>query len=206
LANIACGGHAGDDSSMRRALELCRAHGVHAGAHPSFPDRPGFGRRALTMHPDDLRTSVAEQCARLSAIARDRGERVGFVKPHGALYHSADRDPGYANAVVAGARDALEGPLTLVGPAGGELSTAARRAGMAYAREGFADRGVLPNGSLVPRDQPGALLLDPAQAAEQARRLALGGEVDTICVHGDSPGAPALVRAVREALDALPRE
>src|SRR5215472_11059427 len=102
LANIACGGHAGDDASMRRAVQRCRAHGTLIGAHPSYPDREGFGRRSVAMSLDGLRESVAEQCARLAVIARDLGGAVLYVKPHGALYHDAGRDPALADAVVIG--------------------------------------------------------------------------------------------------------
>jgi UPF0271 protein len=203
LANIACGGHAGDEASMRRALELCRACRTRAGAHPSYPDRESFGRRPLAMAPEALRASVSTQCRLLSAIARALGEPIRFVKPHGALYHAARAHAEIANAVVDGAVDALGGGLTVVGPERGRLSAAAARAGLEYAREGFADRATRPDGSLVPRDEPGALLLDPAACAERARTLACGGEVDTVCVHGDTPGAAIIAHAVRAALDAI---
>lgn len=203
LANIACGGHAGDDASMRRAVQLCRAHGTRVGAHPSYPDRDGFGRRAMTMTPDALRASVAEQCARLATIARALGDTVAFVKPHGALYHAACDQTALADAVIGGAVDALGGGVTVVGPGRGELAATAARTHLGYAREGFADRLTLPDGTLVPRGQPGALLLDPTLCAERARSLASWGGVEMICVHGDTPGAVSIARAVRAALDAM---
>jgi UPF0271 protein len=203
VANIACGGHAGDDASMRRALELCRAHGVRLGAHPSYPDRSGFGRRPLTMSAKALRDSIAHQCAQLASIAREYGASIVFVKPHGALYHDARRDDALAEALIGGARRALGANFTMIGPAWGACSRASTRAHLAYAREGFADRAIRPDGSLVPRDEPGALVLDPAIAAERARAIGSSGEVDTICVHGDTPGAAGIARAVRAALDAL---
>ena len=206
LANIACGGHAGDEASMRRAMQLCLAHGTLVGAHPSYPDREGFGRRAVAMSPDALRSTVAEQCARLAAIARDLGDTVLFVKPHGALYHDAGRQPAVADAVVGGALDGLGNGVTLIGPPRAALATAAARVGLGYAREGFADRATHADGTLVSRDEPGALLLDPAACAEHARAIVLRGDADTVCVHGDTAGAVHIARAVRAALDTLEEE
>jgi UPF0271 protein len=205
VANIACGGHAGDDASIRQALERCARHGTRAGAHPSYVDREGFGRRALDVTPEVLRAQVAEQCARLAERARALGVPLEFAKPHGALYHSANRDPALARAVVSAVGEVLGPRVTVVGPGSGALSEAAREAGLAYAREGFADRGTLPDGTLVPRGQPGAVITDPAVAKDNAVRLARGGTIDTLCVHGDTPGAVAVAREVRAALDALGR-
>ncbi|MCY1033991.1 LamB/YcsF family protein [Corallococcus sp. BB11-1] len=205
LANIACGGHAGDADAMRRALELCERHGTLAGAHPSFEDRENFGRKALDVAPEVLRGQVAAQCGRLVALARARGVPVRHAKPHGALYHAANKSPALARAVVDGVVEALGADVTLVGPGAGALREAARAAGLGYAREGFADRGTLPDGSLIPRGQPGAVLTDVAQARQNTVRLATGGAVDTLCVHGDTPGAVALAREVRAMLDALER-
>src|SRR5450432_474453 len=131
VADIACGGHAGDESSMRRAVELCARHGAAVGAHPSYPDREGFGRRRTAIAPDDLRRSVGEQCARLAAIARAAGASIAFVKPHGALYHTARSDEATAKAIVLGAQDGLDARVTIVGPALGELAKAAARATLA---------------------------------------------------------------------------
>jgi UPF0271 protein len=201
IANVACGGHAGDAASMRDAIRACRAHGARVGAHPSFPDREGFGRRFVRMDPGAIRATVAEQCARLVAAAAELGTRVEFVKPHGALYHAARDDAALAEALVSGATDALGPTITVIGAPAGALASASASAGLAYAREGFADRATRPDGTLVPRDQPGALLLEPAAARDRARDLARGGEVETICVHGDTPGAVAIARAVRAMLD-----
>jgi 5-oxoprolinase (ATP-hydrolysing) subunit A len=202
LANIACGGHAGDDATMARALALCLRQGTLAGAHPSYPDRPGFGRRRVSMGPAELRASVFAQCARLARAAGEAGVVVRFVKAHGALYHAARDDGVVAAALVDGAAGALGPGIAFVGPAGGELRPSVERAGLAFLREGFADRTTREDGTLIPREEAGALVLDPSEAATRARRLAASGEVDTICVHGDSPGAVAIARAVREALDA----
>ncbi len=195
VANIALGGHAGDEASIARARERCRAGGAVVGAHPSYPDREGFGRRKLEMAAAELAESVAEQCARLPDAS--------YLKPHGALYHAADADPALAAAVLDGA--AVLGRPTLIGHAGGALEAAARDRGWPFAREGFADRGFreLAPGryALLPRGQPGALL-DVAAARAQAARLLDAGHIDTICVHGDTPDAVAIATAVRELLDA----
>ncbi len=198
--SIACGGHAGDAASMARALAACRAHGTRAGAHPSYPDPENFGREPMDLPAHVLRGEVEAQCRALLLAAVEQGVALAHVKPHGALYHAANRDPELARAVVEGARAALGPNVAIVGPQRGQLAEAARAAGLLFLREGFADRGLLPDGSLVPRGQPGALILDPALAAAQAARLAAAGQVDTLCVHGDSPGAIAIARAVRAAL------
>jgi len=204
IANVACGGHAGDERSMRRAVDLCRAHATRLGAHPSYPDRQGFGRRHVAMTPEALRASIAEQCSRLAAVARVLGEAIAFMKPHGALYHAAGADAAIAEALVEAARGSLGRDITVIGPARSALAVAAARARLAYAPEGFADRATRPDGSLVPRDHPDALLLDAATAAARARELGSSGDVATVCVHGDTPGALAIARAVRAALDELP--
>jgi UPF0271 protein len=201
VANIACGGHAGDEASIRAALEQCTRHGTRAGAHPSYADREGFGRRALDVTPEVLRAQVVEQCARLATQARALGVPVAYAKPHGALYHSANRERPLAQAVVSAVREVLGPGVTVIGPATGALREAAQEAGLAYAREGFADRGTLPDGSLIPRGQPGAVITDPQVARENAVRLVHAGTIDTLCVHGDTPGAVAVAREVRAALD-----
>lgn len=203
VANIACGGHAGDEASMRQALEACARHGTRAGAHPSFEDRAHFGRQELSVAPEVLRAQVAAQCARLATLASQVGVPVRYAKPHGALYHAANREAALARAVVEGVVEALGVDLTFLGPPEGALREAAREAGLGYAREGFADRGTRPDGSLIPRGQPGALVDSPEQARDNALRLALGGGVDTLCVHGDSPGAVVMAREVRMVLDVL---
>jgi len=186
---IACGGHAGDDASMRRVLAVAR----EVGAHPSYPDRAGFGRRTIDITPEALAATVREQCARLAALC----DRVGYIKPHGALYHDANRDPALARAVIEGAVAAL-GRVAVIGPVRGALHDAAVAAGLRYLREGFADRATRPDGSLVPRGEPGALIDDPALAAARVREL----DCDVVCVHGDTPGSLAIATAVRQALDA----
>jgi UPF0271 protein len=200
VANVACGGHAGDDASMGRAVERCRAHGVRIGAHPSYPDREGFGRRVMAMDPDALRASVAAQCGALARIVQAQGRTVDFVKAHGALYHAAHTDDAVAEALVSGACLSLGQGITVIGPAGGALAGAAARSSLSYAREGFADRATRPDGTLVPRGEPGALVVEPSAAAARVRDLAARGDVDTICVHGDTRGAAEIARAVRDVL------
>jgi UPF0271 protein len=198
VLNIACGGHAGDAASMQRVVAWCVAAGRTIGAHPSYPDRAGFGRRTMPLAPDALGASVRAQCEALAEIAQRHGRTVAYVKPHGALYHDADRDPVLARAVVEAAAAALGDRLTVIGPPRGALRAAAGARGLGFAGEGFADRRMRPDGSLVPRGEPGALLTDPAEAAAQAGSLA--ARVDTICVHADTPGALAIAAAVHEAL------
>jgi 5-oxoprolinase (ATP-hydrolysing) subunit A len=203
VAHIACGGHAGDEASMRRALAACARHGTRVGAHPSFEDREHLGRRELAVAPEVLQAQVAAQCARLAQLAAEVGLAVRSAKPHGALYHAANGRPELARAVVRGVVEALGPGVLLVGPPSGALRDEAREAGLAYAREGFADRGTRADGSLIARGEPGAVVTDVALARDTARRLVLSGEVDTVCVHGDTPGALALAREVRGVLDVL---
>jgi 5-oxoprolinase (ATP-hydrolysing) subunit A len=191
IVAIACGGHAGDRESMARVIDACAAQVI--GAHPSYPDREGFGRRALEMPLEALAPEIDRQCSELAEVAARYGRRVEWVKPHGLLYHDASRSPAIANAVVRGARGALGDDVGLIGPANGGY-------GGKYLREGYADRAVRGDGALVPRDEPGAVITDPATAAAQAARLARDGGIDTICVHADTPGALTIARAVREAL------
>lgn len=206
LANIACGGHAGDDASMTRALESCARHGTLAGAHPSYVDRAAFGRTRLDVAASTLRAQVAAQCERLVDLATRLGITVSHMKPHGALYHAAAGDLALAEAVVTGAIEALGYEnVVVLGPAGGALEHAARSRGVRFAREGFADRGLRADGSLIPRSSPGALITDPARARARAIALITAHAVDTICVHGDSPGALEIARAVRAAVDEVTR-
>ncbi len=194
IASVACGGHAGDRASMQRAAALAARHGAILAAHPSYPDREHFGRRSLPMTPDELRRSVAEQCAALRLAS---GTSLQTAKAHGALYHDLSRDPALAKAFLAGAAEGLAVPasaLVILGPPG--LAVGEAR----LLREGFADRGYDGDGRLLPRGTPGALLQDPTAAATQARHLDATGSFDTLCVHGDSPGAIAVARAVRAAL------
>jgi 5-oxoprolinase (ATP-hydrolysing) subunit A len=189
---IACGGHAGDEASMRRVLAVARG----VGAHPSYPDREHFGRRSMLgeLALPDVTATIAEQCARLAALAQ-----VTYVKPHGALYHDANASLPLAAALLDGAMRVLGAAVIVIGPPAGRLRDAALAAGLPYLREGFADRATRSDGSLLPRSEPGALVTDPAVAAARARTLR--GEVDTVCVHADTAGALVIARAVREALD-----
>ena len=195
-ANVACGFHAGSVETMRM---LCAAAAGRAdlaiGAHPSYRDREGFGRRALDVPADTVRDDVAEQVATLSEIARGEGAFVSYVKPHGALYTRAIADEEVARAIVDATFD--YGVAMLAWP-GSALFEQARDGGMEAFAEGFADRGYA-NGALLPRDQAGALLAAP-EAAAQAVGLARAGEVRSICVHGDSPGAAGTAAQVRAAL------
>jgi len=200
VVNIACGGHAGDATSMARAVSLAHATGAVIAAHPSYPDRAGFGRKTMVIDPRELQRAVAAQCAALQQIA---GGVVRTVKLHGALYHDAARDPGLAAAVMQGASEGLaSASLTWVGPPHGAVRERALHSGLAYVREGFADRGYTPDGALIARGQPGALIEDAHVAAQQALALARGGAVDTVCVHSDTANAVEIARAVRAALTA----
>jgi UPF0271 protein len=201
IANIACGGHAGDAASMTVALARCARHGTRAGAHPSYPDRARFGRTRMEMEPHALRASIASQCDALVDLAARASMPVAFMKPHGALYHAAHADHAVAEAVVAGAIESLGYEIHVLGPAGGALAEACQRAGVALVAEGFADRAMRADGSLVPRTEPNALITDPARAAEQARTLLRQRRFDTLCVHGDTPGALAIASAVRRVID-----
>lgn len=201
VVNVACGGHAGDEASMERVLRACKAHGTIVAAHPSFEDREGFGRRELRVDRAALRASVVRQCRALKAVADRVGVEVRLVKPHGALYHAANRDPSLALAVRDGALAGLDRTtLTLVGPPEGELRNLTRTSSTDFAREGFADRGMRADGTLLPRGEPGALITDPEAARVQARRLVASGAYDTLCVHGDTPDAVAIARAVKTEL------
>ncbi|MEV5650801.1 5-oxoprolinase subunit PxpA [Nocardia sp. NPDC052254] len=208
-ANIACGFHAGDPAIMRRTCDLAVANGVRIGAHISYRDLAGFGRRELALSPAELTAESLYQIGALDAIARAAGDRVRYVKPHGALYHSAARDESVAAAVVA-ALTGL-GDLSLLGPAGSALATAAAVAGIPFHTEGFADRGYTPAATLVPRGTAGALL-SPEAALRQAVSIAVSGRTSTaggeevrvgvrsLCVHGDSPDAVHMARTIRQAL------
>ena len=211
-ASIACGGHAGDAASMREAVDRAQRFGVAVGAHPSYPDRANFGRIAISIDSAELTRSVAAQLSELVA----RGADVRYVKPHGALYHAVRADAAQADAVVAAIAalaDRLGRPVAVLGLPG-EIERAALGAGLPFVHEAFLDRGYRPDGSLVPRGRPGDLLDDPGAVAARAVRLIRDGGVDAVegtfvrvvaaslCLHGDSPDAVAMARAVRVALDA----
>jgi len=190
-ANIACGVHAGSATISIATAWRCRKLGVEVGAHPGYDDRAGFGRVERSLGPDDIEALIAFQVAGLAAVAP-----IAYVKAHGALYHRCQRD---VQAAAALARVAKAHRVGLVGQPGFEIVAAAERAGIHAYREGFADRLMLPDGSLAPRSQSGAVL-NPTVAAQQAVNLARSGRYDTICVHGDTPGAGHVAAAVRQAL------
>jgi len=190
-ANIACGVHAGSASLSIATAWRCRKLGIEVGAHPGYDDRAGFGRVERSLGAEDIEALIAFQVAGLAAVTP-----IAYVKPHGALYHRCQRDPAAADAL---ARVAKAHAAGLVGQPGFEIIAAAERARIPGYREGFADRLMLPDGSLAPRSQAGAVL-SPTVAAQQAVSLARSGRYDTVCVHGDSPGAGHIAAAVRQAL------
>jgi UPF0271 protein len=211
-ANLACGGHAGDEAGMRSGVALALRYGVAVGAHPGIADRAGFGRGEARLGPGEAFDLVSSQVRALRKIALGLGARVAHVKPHGALYNLAARDPVVADEIAAAVLGADPG-LILVGLAGSRLVAAGRARGLRVAEEGFADRTYRRDGSLTPRTERGALVADEEAAAAQALRLAREGRVassdgadlelrvDTICLHGDGPGAVAFARRVRTALE-----
>ena len=210
-ANIACGFHAGDPSTLQRVCAAAAARGVAIGAHVSYPDLVGFGRRAMAMDPTELRDNVLYQIGALEAFARAAGTEVQYVKPHGALYHAAASDSATAGAVVGAVAQFRSGVAVLSLP-DSAVGVAAHSAGVRVVAEAFADRSYLPDGSLVPRTSPGAVLIDSAVVAERVVRLATRGEIvaidgsiiqveaESVCVHGDTPGAVELAGAVHAAL------
>lgn len=198
-ANVACGFHAGDPLTLRRTCDLAVSLGVSIGAQVGYRDLAGFGRRYIDVPADELAADVLYQLGALDGIARAAGGRVAYLKPHGALYHAVSRHPEQAQAVL----DAVlaHGGLPVLGLAGSAFLDAVRAAGLEAVPEGFADRAYRRDGSLVPRSAPGAVLTDPVAVATQAVELARSGDVRSLCVHGDSPGAPGLAAAVRAALE-----
>jgi UPF0271 protein len=212
-ANVACGFHAGDPGVMRDTVALAAEHGVAVGAHPGFPDLDGFGRRELQVAPADVEDFVAYQVGALAAIAAAQGVRLQHVKPHGALFNMATRGAALAGA-IARATAVIDRTLILFGLPGSELIAAGRRAGLRTAAEGFADRAYQSDGALVSRQQAGSVIDETAVVIERALRMvceqvveSIDGtrvplRIDTLCVHGDTPGAAQLARGVREALEA----
>jgi 5-oxoprolinase (ATP-hydrolysing) subunit A len=197
--NIACGGHAGDERTMEAAVREALRLGTAIGAHPSYPDREGFGRTAMPMPADRIADAVGSQVLALLRVAQRLGANLVHVKPHGALYGEAMKDAVVAEAIAVGVARHAPG-LVLVGLAESPALPLWRALGFAVAREGFADRAYEPDGSLRSRRLPGALLTDPVEAAAQALWLAKGGRVDTISVHSDTPGAVLILEEVRRAL------
>lgn len=196
--NVACGGHAGDESSMIATVAAAIANGVVIGAHPAYPDRDGFGRRSGFQSGDALLESLLTQIRSLDAIVTRLGAKLTHVKPHGALYNDAVNDRGLADTIAAAML--ASGPqLMLVGLADSELQHAAKRHGLGFITEGFVDRAYQENGQLLPRSEPGAVHKSLNLVLPQA--MALVGKVDTLCIHGDTPGAAEVARAVRTRLE-----
>ncbi|HEY0521413.1 MAG TPA: 5-oxoprolinase subunit PxpA [Ilumatobacteraceae bacterium] len=199
-ANIACGFHAGDPSIMRRTCEMAVENNVAIGAHVSYPDLAGFGRRFIDMKPDELADAVVYQLGALAGCARVAGSSVTYVKPHGALYNTIVRHDEQA-AAVARAVKQFDATLPLLGlpGTGSAIEREAAQLGLTFLFEGFADRGYTPEGTLIPRNQPGALLTDEDEAAKQAVAVAERG-ITSICIHSDTPGAATLGAAVAVGL------
>jgi UPF0271 protein len=209
--NVACGGHAGDEESVGRTVALAKSFGLALGAHPSYPDREHFGRRNLELPPAELEDALVEQVLALKRVAEARRVRLVHVKPHGALYNRAARDPAVARVVFAAVKR-VDPALRLVCLAGSPMIAAARAAGLTPIREAFADRRYLDDGSLAPRSLPGSVLDDPGAAAAQAlaivrsgRVVSIGGspvnvDADTLCIHGDSPRAAEIAEEVARRL------
>ncbi|MGA1345352.1 MAG: LamB/YcsF family protein [Ilumatobacteraceae bacterium] len=212
-ANVACGFHAGDPTTLRRTCAMAAERGVRIGAQVSYPDLMGFGRRAMAIDPSELHDVVLYQLGALDAFAQIAGSEVSYVKPHGALYHTAVSDRAVADAVV-DAVVAYDPSMAVLGPPASALLASAGERGLEAVAEGFVDRAYHDDGSLVSRSLPGALLTDVPTVAARAVRMVVDHSVETIsggtftmaprslCVHGDTPGAVGLARAVRHALTA----
>jgi UPF0271 protein len=198
-ANVSCGAHAGDGATMQRTVRLAAERSVRVGAHPGYPDRANFGRIELAMTPDEIERSIVEQITTLAGVARPLGAAIVHVKPHGALYNVAVKNLEVARA-IGRAVWRWNPAVAVYGLAGSPMLDVWRGLGLRAVGEGFADRRYEADGTLRNRKFPDALITDPAEAAGQAVRLARSGEVETICVHGDTPGAVAILRACREAL------
>ena len=211
-ANVACGGHAGDTETMAQTIRSAIANGVAIGAHPGYPDREGFGRRSGFMTGDALYESLTAQVTALADMAAQMGARLAHVKPHGALYNDAVNDSDLAD-IIARVTAETPGDPAFVGMANTELELAAERHGLRFIAEAFVDRAYEPDGTLVSRKEPGAVHEDMAVATTQAVRLAEDGRVtarngdeidvraDTLCIHGDTPGAAEKAKAVRDVLE-----
>ncbi len=212
-ANVACGFHAGDPLVIDQTVRMAVQHKVSVGAHPGYPDLQGFGRRVMDMTPEEVEAFIVYQVSALAGIARANGGALIHVKPHGALYNQAAKDERLAEAVARGVRRFSQ-ELVLVGLAGSALVAAGEEAGLRTAREGFPDRAYEADGSLRSRRLPGAVLESTAEICIQAVRLATEGilvtegetrrrvAIDTLCIHGDHPGAAHHAAAVRQALEA----
>ncbi|WP_375201492.1 5-oxoprolinase subunit PxpA [Hyphococcus sp.] len=205
--SIACGGHTGTAETMCATARLAKQHNVRTGAHPSYPDREGFGRRAVTLSSEELRLSLTLQVEALKGVLGLESLQLSHVKPHGALYNDAAKDIALAQVVASVCSGAV-----LVGPSGSALEAAAKEAGLPFAAEGFVDRLYLASGALSPRSEPGAVLADIDARAAQALAIAKGEKInardgallvkaETLCIHSDSPGAVETAQAVRKALE-----
>jgi len=210
-ANVACGFHAGDPNIMRRVCQRAVEHGVAIGAQVSYRDLAGFGRRRIDMEPDELTADVLYQLGALDGFARAAGDRVRYLKPHGALYHAAVVDAEQAGAIVAAVL-AWPHRLPVLTQPGGELARLATEAGLTVTVEAFADRAYAADGTLQSRSRPGAVLHEVTEIVTRSVGLAVHGRVETesgslpiaadsLCLHGDTPGAVAIARAVRDALE-----
>jgi UPF0271 protein len=212
-ANVACGFHAGDPHVLRRTVALAARHGVAIGAHVSFPDLVGFGRREMNCTPAEVENDTLYQIGAIAAFCRAAGVPLRHVKPHGALYNMAQRDTALAGAIVR-AVTAFDRSLLLFAQPGSAMEQVAREAGLTVVGEVFADRAYTPEGALASRKLPGSVIHDPEQVAERAVHMVTRGSVvamdgtavplraETICVHGDTPGAVALIRQMRQQLEA----
>ena len=212
-ANVACGFHAGDAVVMERTVALCKASGAAVGAHPGLPDLQGFGRRVMKISPAEAGAFVTYQVGALKAFCDAAGVPLHHVKPHGALYNMAGRDRELADAIARAVQSAAPGAV-LLALSGSEMVRAAQAIGLPVASEVFADRGYRPDGSLVPRGTPGAMIEDEDEAIARVIRMVKEGKVracdgtdialraDSVCVHGDGPKALAFVRKISDALKA----
>jgi len=212
-ANIACGFHAGDAEIMQKTVELCKAAGVAVGAHVSYPDLQGFGRRNMACTPAETYAYCLYQIGALQAFCAARGMTLQHVKAHGSMYNQAAKDRAQADAIAAAVKDAGAG-IILLGLANSEFEPAAKAAGVPFAAEAFADRAYMPDGSLMPRSKPGAVIHDADEAARRVVQMVTKGSVtaadgkeiafkpESICLHGDTQEAVNMAAAVRKALEA----
>lgn len=211
-ANIACGFHAGDFMVMEKTVAMAVKNNVGIGAHPGFPDLQGFGRRQMKLTPEEVKNLIIYQVGALAAFAQAKGQTLQHVKAHGSLYNQAAKDPALAEAIACGIKAAAPDTI-LLGLAGSEMIQAAEKVDLKAAQEVFADRGYNPDGTLVPRSQPGAMIHDPGIAIPRVVRMVTEGKVtavngedidicaDSICVHGDNPEAIEFVKSIRAALE-----
>ncbi len=211
-ANIACGFHAGDPMVMKQTVDLALAHHVGIGAHPGYPDLQGFGRRNMSVKPEEVEVMVIYQVGALKAFVEGRGARLQHVKAHGSMYNMAAKDRDLADAIAHGVKAAAPEAI-LLGLANSELIRAGKRLGLRVAQEVFADRAYNPDGSLVPRGEPGAMVHDPEIALPRVTRMVTEGKVttitgediplkaDSICVHGDNPKALRFTREIKEVFN-----